>query len=476
MTPLDTSHLRLATDAMLVVASASVCAAFLWVLLNVRGRVGPRLRPMALMCVFIIELAACNLLRYASIAFPGYGLLDILSTIISAGALTMSLAVWAFIPKLAQGPTHNELMSANEALRIERDARRAAVEELSQARDELERRVTARTQDLELARMRFETALQGTGIVVAHQDRDLRYTWMYNAPAPLVGETIAGRLPEDVLPLELAQKQAVVKRRVLETGKSDRFDAIFQSATGPIWYEGRVEPLMVDGRIEGVMSVSIDVTRHMLHERQMREVLRELTHRSKNLLAVVQGVARQSSIEASDIKAFVEAFDMRLQALSRAHELLIDTSWRGVSLGAIVDRELAPLRARFPDVTVEGPDVQLSPEAAQNFALAVSELSNELRRAPAGVQMKVEVTWMIADDALRFEWRRSGGDSAMHIDRFGLNLLNRVLPRQIGGQALLNQTPEALAYSLEGKAALLAPIGRHALPGAPETVGKASSA
>ena len=467
MTSLETSHLRLATDAMMLVASISVCAAFLWVLINMRGRVGPRVRPMAMMCVFIIALAAANILRSAAGSLPQHMLLNAIATVIAAGALAMALAVWAFIPNLARQPTHSELLSANETLRAERDARVVAVNELRRARDELEQRVAERTEALDLARRRFEIALQGTGIVVTHQDRDLRYTWMYNPPPPLEADKNIGSLPEDILPLALAQKQAGVKRKVIETGNPERFDAIFPTTSGPIWYEGRVEPLIVDGSIDGVMTVSIDVTRHMLHERQMQDVLRELTHRSKNLLAVVQAMARQSSADATDIKAFVDGFDVRLLALSRAHELLIDKAWRGVPLHSILEREFAPLRPRFPSIDIDGPDLQLSPEAAQSFALAISELSGDLRRASDPDGVHVTISWRISDGVIHFDWRRNGGTSALRFDGFGLNLLNRVLPRQIGGAAHLAHTPDSCAYSLQGQAALLAPIGRHVLPGAP---------
>ena len=215
------------------------------------------------------------------------------------------------------------------------------------------------------------------------------------------------------------------------------------------------------------MTVSIDVTRHMLQERQMQDVLRELTHRSKNLLAVVQAMARQSSADATDVKTFVDAFDVRLLALSRAHELLIDTAWRGVPLRAILEREFAPMGPRFPSIVVDGPDLQLSPEAAQSFALAISELAGDLRRASAPDDMSIKISWRISDGVIHFDWRRYGGASALRFDGFGLNLLNRVLPRQISGAAHLAHTPDSCAYSLQGQAALLAPIGRHALPGAP---------
>ncbi len=417
---------------------------------------------MALMCVFIVAVSGANVLRHLAEYYQAAFWLNAFTTLVAAAALVMGLAIWRYIPRLTREPTHNELVAANEALRAERDARRAAVEELSSARDELERRVEERTSALELARRRFETALQGTGIVVAHQDCDLRYTWMYNAPEPFRSEDLVGRLPEEVLPAQLALRQAAVKNRVIETGEPMKFDVVYPAPGGPIWYEGRVEPLVVDGKLEGVMTVSIDVTRHVLHDRQMREVMRELTHRSKNLLAVVQGMARQSSTGVKDVRVFIDGFGARLEALSRAHEMLVDTKWRGVSLRAVLERELTPLAAGRHNVRIDGPDLQLSPEAAQNFALAINELSADLREAAHGAAMEVAVAWRIDQGALRFDWRRSGGPGSS-IDGFGQNLLSRVLPRQIGGQAQLSHSPDGCAYALEGHVALLAPIGRHTL-------------
>ncbi len=466
MALLETSQLRLATDAMALVSSVSVGLAFLWVLYNVRRRVGPRLRLIALLCIFIVITAASNLLRDTASFYPA-AWLGWLSAVAAAASMAMALALWRFIPAVTREPTHNELLTANSALRSERDARLAAVEKLSQARIELEQRVEERTAALDLVRLRFEIALQGTGIVVAHQDRDLRYTWMYNAPPPLRGREVIGLLPQEILPADLAEEQAKIKNRVLETGEAAKFEAVYTTPTGPIWYEGRVEPLVVDGRLEGVMTVSIDVTKHMLHERQMRHVMRELTHRSKNLLAVVQGVARQSAAGATDIRMFIDGFDARLEALSRAHEMLIDTNWRGVSLRSIIDRELAPLASRLQSMKIEGPDIQLSPEAAQNFALAVNELSADVRRAGSTTAIDLDVRWRTDGDNLQFDWRRHGGAEGA-ADGFGRNLLIGVLPRQIGGRAQLFQDGDAWVYELQGRAALLAPMGRRALADNPD--------
>ena len=344
MTPEQLSNLRTVTDFMTIVASASVCAAFVWVLIGVRGRIGARVRPMALMCVFVIALSATHLLQYAVAAFPNLTLLYALEAVAAAAALVMALAVWPLLPQLRAQPTHNELVVANARLLDEQTKRIALVEELRHLNDELEVRVARRTRELEAARRRFEIALEGTNVIVAQQDLDLRYSWIYNAPDALKHVAVAGRMPEEVLPSSTARAQSAIKLRVIETGKAEQFEVSFPTSDGMRWYEGRVEPLLVDDRIEGVMTVSIDITRHKEYEYASREMLRELTHRSKNLLAVVQAMARQSAKDAAETPDFLEAFNARLQSLSGAHEILVSGGWRGAPLRDIVERELAEVQ------------------------------------------------------------------------------------------------------------------------------------
>ncbi len=146
------------------------------------------------------------------------------------------------------------------------------------------------------------------------------------------------------MPSDTATVVSAIKREVLATGNPGRFDVSFDSAYGRHWYEGRVEPRIVDGEVVGVLTVAIDITRHKQHEREIRDMLRELTHRSKNLLSVVQSIAHQSRIGVTDIDAFVGPFAARLLALSVIHELLVDNDWRGALIGDIIRR----VRARTP--------------------------------------------------------------------------------------------------------------------------------
>lgn len=290
----DLERLHGPIDVLTFAASLSVIGAVGWYLTRMRGRLGGIAGTTAVVAVFVPGLAVTRAARFVVSNVPGTGEVYLVEVAAAAVMVTTAIAVWPMVPKPLALPTRREPMAANRRLVAEQEARLALVDGMRNLDEDLERRVAARTRELERERRRFEIALEGTNIAVAEQDRDLRYLWLYDPPANLGGVGVVGRLPEEVLPPDTAAAQAEVKKRVLASGRAERFEVPMSGPQGITWYEGRVEPLVECGAVVGVMTVSIDITRHEEHEREIRDMLRELTHRSKNLLAVVQGIARQS--------------------------------------------------------------------------------------------------------------------------------------------------------------------------------------
>ena len=114
-------------------------------------------------------------------------------------------------------------------------------------------------------------------------------------------------------------------------------------------------------------------------QRQDEELLRlsrELTHRTKNLLAVVMGLCRQSAESSPNVSAFITQFDGRIRALSVTHELLVDSAWRGAELQKLIGRIWSSASAPAAErVSIMGPQLILKPESAQNIALAIHEMA-----------------------------------------------------------------------------------------------------
>jgi PAS domain S-box-containing protein len=259
---------------------------------------------------------------------------------------------------------------------------------------------------------RYETALRGSNVTVYTQDRDLRYTSVSN---PMFGrkiDEIIGCTDEDVLPTASCSAIVSLKRAALETGSPQDSEVCIQTPSGEHWHDLHIEPLRdIMGAIVGLSCASVDITERKEGEAHLRLLMRELTHRSKNLLAVIQAMARQTARHVGSIDAFLTQFGARLQALATSHDLLVQESWYGVSLFELVRSQLGHYLDRVgTQVSLEGPTVVLKPEAAQSLGLALHELATNAakygalsvpgghvsirwKRMPAAEGHGVEICW-----------------------------------------------------------------------------------
>jgi two-component sensor histidine kinase len=164
------------------------------------------------------------------------------------------------------------------------------------------------------------------------------------------------------------------------------------------------------------------------HSEQVQQtILRELQHRSNNLLAVIQSIA-QRSLAGSHWK---NAFEARLQALARANRALLKSNWGGVDLTQLVRSEM---EAFSKHASISGESVLLSPQQAQNFTLALHELATNSAKygALSKTTGKVEASWAIepsqSGSVLKFRWQESGGPPVKPpaYQGFGTQLLRAV--------------------------------------------------
>src|SRR5262249_57459368 len=115
-----------------------------------------------------------------------------------------------------------------------------------------------------------------------------------------------------------------LKRRILETGQPEDAEVSIRDGASTHWHDLHIEPLRdVTGEIIGLTCAAVDVTGRKEGEAQLRLLMREVTHRSKNLLAVIQAMARQTARGTLSVDAFLEQFSARLQALAPSHSLLL---------------------------------------------------------------------------------------------------------------------------------------------------------
>jgi PAS domain S-box-containing protein len=206
-------------------------------------------------------------------------------------------------------------------------AQEAELAKLENEYRQLQEQVNAQAWELNLLRARFaryETALRGSQVTVYTQDRDLRYTSISN---PMLGraiEDILGRTDAEILSPEAGAAMIAVKRAVLASGEAKRAEVPLEDAPGIRWHDLHIEPLRNEvGDVVGLTCASVDVTERKEGEAHLRLLLRELTHRSKNLLAVIQAMARQTARHTGSVETFLTQFGARLQALAASHDLLI---------------------------------------------------------------------------------------------------------------------------------------------------------
>jgi two-component sensor histidine kinase len=214
----------------------------------------------------------------------------------------------------------------------------------------------------------------------------------------------------------------------------------------------------------------VNVVRAALRSRRRqygaREVLerrnllaRELQHRTKNLLAVIQAIA-SASLQKSD---GTEAFFHRLHALAKAQDLIIEGAGRGAPMRQVVEAVLEGFGTR---ISLDGPEVFLNPGTAQGFALALHELAtNAAKHGSLSTEGgTVSVRWAIdattTEPTVQFRWQERGGPAVLVPKRkgFGTVLLERAVATASAVPPRFDFSPEGFSYEVKAVLAEQQPI------------------
>lgn len=213
------------------------------------------------------------------------------------------------------------------------------------------------------------------------------------------------------------------------------------------------------------IGVSLAAASNVIHRREAdlrasqshtNLIMRELSHRSKNLLALVQAMARQSARSSTNFADFQVRFIERLQSLSMSHDLLVKTDWTSVPLRDLVHEQLRTFIDNPANrLVLSGGHLMLTPEAAQNLGMVFHELgSNAVKHGcfsvPDGL---VHIDWRVEDGddpMLWLQWRESGGPPVRPptTQGFGTTIIKKLIPASLRGKADLSWDEQGFAWTL----------------------------
>jgi two-component sensor histidine kinase len=211
----------------------------------------------------------------------------------------------------------------------------------------------------------------------------------------------------------------------------------------------QVSPILGnDGKPAHLLSISRDITEEWRITTELKEASArqemlsgELQHRIKNTLAMIGAIANQT-MRGDDVEAARQAFAARLMTLSKAHDILTQSSWTSAPIGQVVSGALAPHHTGDRRIHFGGPEIELGPKPALALALAVHELAtNATKYGALSTAGKVDIVWSNDEDGgkpgFRFTWSESGGPIVSEPTEkgFGTRLIERMLANDFGGEA-----------------------------------------
>lgn len=192
----------------------------------------------------------------------------------------------------------------------------------------------------------------------------------------------------------------------------------------------------------------------------MRFLMRELAHRSKNQLAIIQSIAGQTARDATGIDEFMTKFRHRLQGLAASHDLLARQEWKGVSIADLVEGQLAVFAdvGSRENISISGPDISLGPTSAEAIGLALHELATNSVKygslsTPGG---HISLGWSVkrngdGQSLLKLEWTETGGPEVKPPARkgFGSQVIERLAATSVGGKSRIDYSPQGVHWELE---------------------------
>lgn len=307
--------------------------------------------------------------------------------------------------------------------------------------------------------------LKSAGVSVIYQDNDLSIKYSANLPVMWPSQQeVAGKTDDALFEERNAVKVMSAKRDVILTGKPCKIEVLREADQERHWYLLHIDPdFGTDGRVIGLFTTVQDIDETKYRETVLKTLLRELSHRSKNLLAIIQSVASQTARSSDNLEDFLHAFRNRVQSMSKSQDLVTASDWRGAELFTLAQSQLQPLVGdNCDDFNMTGIDAFLFPNAALHIGLALHELAVDSLAhgalGPAGGQVvlsaskergaedreELVVTWTENFVEQPDNWHPRAAEKT----GFARTVLSRIVPQALSASVNYKSEKDTLTYQL----------------------------
>jgi PAS domain S-box-containing protein len=384
----------------------------------------------------------------------GAGAVDYLHKPVNPDILRSKVAVFVELYRMQQ-----EIKVSNQALLEEVTERRQAQNQLRELNNTLEQRVMERTLALRTSAALLQAATDNASVGLATLNRDFRYTFANPAYCRIFATPpdIADRRLEQLLePGDVERVAPHLRRALAGERNSSELSHPTNREDGLKHYSVICEPERDgDGHISGAVMIVMDITDRKRSEEHIRLLLREVNHRSRNMLSVVSAVARQT--KASNQEEFVDRFSDRVQALAATHDLLVRSEWQSIPISQLLRSQLAHFGELFGRrILFDGPPLELSPAGAQCLGMVSHELATNAAKhgALSTTDGSVEITWRIeksgTHECFMISWVERGGPAvvASSSPGYGSTVIKSMAELTLDGEVQLAFAPAGLSWRL----------------------------
>jgi two-component sensor histidine kinase len=297
-------------------------------------------------------------------------------------------------------------------------------------------------------------AISNTDVSVLYQNLSDQVVWSLNVPGPWVESPFDGHGNGNPLTEEGAAQLARARRAVIESGDPQTLEVQIRNGVGTRWFDIWIDAdRNEEDEIVGLVTTAVETTDHKRREQTLRALLREVSHRSKNLLAIILSIAGQTGRYSGTIEGFLTRFRGRIQSLASSQDLVTLSNWRGADLRQLARNQIGRYCADPErNIQITGENPYLNPNAALHVGLALHELAvnsvsyGALTRTVGQVAIDVQPV----QDGLQIIWsedfpflKKSATEK-----RFGSVALERVVPAALDGSAALKLNESRVEYRL----------------------------